>query len=222
MLKKKAVILLSGGLDSTTCMAIAKKLGYALYAISFSYGQKHSIELRAAKKIGKIFKAKKHLIVDIDLKIIGGSALTGSDISISKNDKIPTTYVPARNTIFLSYALAWAEVLKADNIFIGANQVDYSGYPDCRNEYLKAYECMANLATKRGVAGEKIKIIAPLLNLTKAEIIKKGTALNVDYSLTHSCYFPTKVGFACAKCESCILRKKGFKEAKISDPTIYE
>ncbi|MFC1813568.1 7-cyano-7-deazaguanine synthase QueC [Thermodesulfobacteriota bacterium] len=225
---KKAVILSSGGLDSTTVMAIAKADGYEIYSLSFSYGQRHAAELEAAKKVAKAIGAKKHLVIDIDLKLIGGSALT-DDIEVPKDrdedemsGEIPVTYVPARNTIFLSYALGWAEVLGASDIFIGVNAVDYSGYPDCRPEFIAAFENLANLATKVGVEGQsKIKIWTPLIHLTKAEIIKKGTELGVDYGITLSCYDPTLVGEACGHCDSCLLRQKGFKEAHIDDPTKY-
>ncbi|WDN87782.1 7-cyano-7-deazaguanine synthase [Desulfosarcina sp. BuS5] len=227
--KRKAVILSSGGLDSTTVMYLVKNQGYAIYSLSFNYGQRHKHELNAAKRLANIIGASKHLVLNIELDKIGGSALT-DNIDVPKIDKkpgydneIPVTYVPARNTIFLSYALAWAEVLGASNIFIGVNALDYSGYPDCRPEYIKAYEKMANLATRTGVEGTtKIKIVTPLINLTKAEIIKKGIALGIDYSLTHSCYDPSIYGKACGLCESCKLRERGFREAGIEDPTIYE
>ena len=225
---KKAVVLSSGGLDSTTVMAIAKNEGYLIYSLSFSYGQRHFVELEAAKKIAEIIGVEKHLVLNLDLKKIGASALT-DNIDVPKNrsevgisDDIPVTYVPARNTIFLSHALAWAEVIKTPYIFIGVNAIDYSGYPDCRPEYIKAFEKMANLATKAGVKGiSKIRINTPLLNLSKAQIIKKGIELGVDYSLTHSCYDPNPEGVACGQCDSCILRKNGFKEASIKDPTEY-
>ena len=225
---KKAVVLLSGGLDSTTTLAIARDEGYDTYAMSFRYGQRHTVELQFAEKVARVFGVKQHTIVDIDLRIFGGSALT-ADIEVPKDrvasemgDSIPITYVPARNTIFLSYALAWAEVLGADTIFIGANAIDYSGYPDCRPEYIDAYQKMANLATQAGVEGKTtLKIRAPLINKTKAEIIRIGTALGVDYSLTLSCYDPDAEGRACGGCDSCLLRKRGFKEAGISDPTRY-
>lgn len=225
---KKAIVLLSGGLDSTTTLAIAKKLGFEVYAMTFRYGQRHAIEIARAKKIGKAFKAVRHMIVDIDLRVFGGSALTG-DMDVPKSrsagemgGNIPVTYVPARNTIFLSFALAWAEVLKVSDIFIGVNAVDYSGYPDCRPEYIEAYRKMANLATKQAVEGHsEIKIHTPLINLSKAEIIKKGISLGVDYSMTLSCYDPGKTGKACGACDSCRLRKKGFLEAGITDLTHY-
>src|SRR4030067_1082267 len=213
-MSKKAVVLSSGGIDSTTAMVIAKAEGYEIYSLSFNYGQRHSFELKKASEIAKFFNAKEHLIIDIDLRKIGGSALT-SDIEIPKSliynlqSSIPITYVPARNTIFLSLALAWAEVLGAEDIFIGANAIDYSGYPDCRPEYIKAFEKMANLATKAGVEGKShIKIHTPLINLTKGEIIKKGISLGVDYSLTSSCYSPDKDGNPCGLCDSCQFRLK--------------
>lgn len=226
--EKKAVILSSGGLDSTTVIAIAKSEGYLIYSLSFSYAQRHFVELEAAKKIAEIIGVEKHLVINLDLNKIGGSALTDS-IDVPKNmneeafsDDIPVTYVPARNTIFLSYALAWAEVIKSSDIFIGVNAVDYSGYPDCRPEYIEAFEKMANLATKAGVEGlTRIKINTPLLNMSKARIIEKGIELGVDYSLTHSCYDPNPDGVACGQCDSCILRKKGFKEAGLKDPIKY-
>jgi 7-cyano-7-deazaguanine synthase len=226
-LNKKAVVLLSGGIDSSTTLAIAKHQGFEVYAISFHYGQRHQIELEAAKRIAASSDVKKHLIMTIDLAAIGGSALTANfevpkDRDIQKmSHEIPITYVPGRNIIFLSLALAWAEVLVAYDIFIGANAIDFSGYPDCRPEFLKAYEQMANLGTKAGAEGNKISIHAPLIKLTKAEIIQKGMELGIDYSLTLSCYDPSSDGKACGKCDSCLLRKKGFEEAGIADPTIY-
>ena len=227
-MSKKAVVLSSGGIDSTTAMVIAKAEGYEIYSLSFNYGQRHSFELKKASEVANFFNAKEHLIIDIDLRKIGGSALT-SDIEIPKSliynlqSSIPITYVPARNTIFLSLALAWAEVLGAEDIFIGANAIDYSGYPDCRPEYIKAFEKMANLATKAGVEGKShIKIHTPLINLTKGEIIKKGISLGVDYSLTSSCYSPDKDGNPCGLCDSCHFRLKGFKEAGIKDPLTYK
>jgi len=227
-LKKKAVVLLSGGIDSTTTLAIAKNQGFEVYAISFRYGQRHYIELDAAKQIAAYSKVKRHLILEIDLKAIGGSALTSNrelpkDRHIEKiPQEIPITYVPGRNIIFLSLALAWAEVLGAYDIFIGANAIDFSGYPDCRPQFLAAYEKMANLGTKTGVEGKKINIHAPLIKSTKSQIIHKGIALGVDYSMTLSCYDPSAEGKACGKCDSCLLRKKGFQEAGIPDPTIYD
>lgn len=225
---KKAVILSSGGIDSTTTMAMAKAENYAIYSLTFNYGQRHTPELEAAKKVAHYFAAKKHLVISIDLRSIGGSALTDNiDVPKGRDDHairygIPVTYVPARNTIFLSYALAWAEVLQASDIFIGVNSIDYSGYPDCRPEFIAAYERLANLATKAAVEGKVImKIKTPLISMTKADIIKKGIELGVDYSLTHSCYDPSREGKACGRCDSCILRKKGFREAAIPDPTHY-
>jgi 7-cyano-7-deazaguanine synthase len=226
-LNEKAVVLLSGGIDSSTTLAIAKQQGFEVNAISFRYGQRHQIELEAAKRIATSLDVKKHLIMTVDLVAIGGSALTANleipkDRDIQKmSHEIPITYVPGRNIIFLSLALAWAEVLAAYNIFIGANAIDFSGYPDCRPEFLTAYEQMANLGTKSGAEGNKISIHAPLIKLTKAEIIQKGMELGIDYSLTLSCYDPSSDGKACGKCDSCLLRKKGFEEAGIPDPTIY-
>ncbi len=225
---KKAVVLLSGGLDSTTTLAIAHNEGYDTYAMSFRYGQRNAVELQCAKNIADALGVKQHTIVDINLRIFGASALT-ADIAVPKNrsdtemeDGIPITYVPARNTIFLSYGLAYAEVLGADTIFIGVNAMDYSGYPDCRPEYINAYQTMANLATQAGVEGKtQLTIRAPLMDKTKAEIIQIGAALGVDYSLTLSCYDPDAEGRACGGCDSCLLRKRGFKEAGIPDPTRY-
>jgi 7-cyano-7-deazaguanine synthase len=225
---RKAVVLSSGGIDSTTAMAIAKDEGFKIYSLSFFYGQRHAFELEAAQKVAKAIGVTKHLVINIDLKQIGGSSLT-DDIDVPKDRdeqemtrEIPVTYVPARNTIFLSFALAWAEVLKSSDIFIGVNAIDYSGYPDCRPEYIDAFERMANLATKAGVEGTtKIKIKTPLIRLTKAQIIQKGIELGVDYALTHSCYDPSPRGQACGRCDSCQLRKKGFKEAGVLDPTQY-
>lgn len=223
-MQKRAVVLLSGGLDSATCCAIAKEKSFEIYAMSFRYGQRHSVELEASKRIAQAFDIKAHQIVDIDLRVFGGSSLT-ADIEVPKNreetEDIPNTYVPARNTIFLSYAVAWAEVLQSTDIFIGVNAVDYSGYPDCRPEFIKAYTEMANLATKVGVNGKKLAIHTPLIDISKAEIIKKGISLGVDYSITHSCYDPSDSGLACGTCDSCILRKKGFLEAGVPDPTKY-
>jgi 7-cyano-7-deazaguanine synthase len=225
---KKAVVLSSGGLDSTTAMAIARYQGFEIYSLSFSYGQRHAFELEAAQKVADALGVNEHLVINIDLNKIGGSSLT-DDIDVPKERdeqamtrEIPVTYVPARNTIFLSFALAWAEVLESSDIFIGVNAVDYSGYPDCRPEYVDAFERMANLATKAGVEGiTKIRIRTPLIHLTKAQIIQKGMELGVDYALTHSCYDPSPQGLACGECDSCFLRKKGFKEADVKDPTKY-
>lgn len=226
--KPKAVVLLSGGLDSTTTLAIARDKGYDCYVMSFRYGQRNKVELQCAENIAKILGAKQHNIIEIDLQTFGKSALT-DNIDVPKgrsdaemDDGIPITYVPARNTIFLSYALAWAEVLTAEAIFIGVNAIDYSGYPDCRPEYIHAYQEMANLATQAGVEGKtQLTIQTPLLEKTKAEIISTGTALGVDYSRTLSCYDPDSEGSACGNCDSCHLRRKGFEDAGISDPTRY-
>ena len=222
------MVLSSGGLDSTTVMALAKHEGYEIYSLSFSYGQRHTHELSSAQKVAELFEAKEHLILNIDLHKIGGSALTDNiDVPKSRDAEemssgIPATYVPARNTIFLSHGLAWAEVLNASDIFIGVNAIDYSGYPDCRPEYIEAFETMANLATKASVEGRlKMRIRAPLLHLTKAQIIKRGIELGVDYAITHSCYDPSPEGLACGQCDSCILRRKGFEEAGVPDPTRY-
>ncbi|MCF6249079.1 MAG: 7-cyano-7-deazaguanine synthase QueC [Desulfobacula sp.] len=225
----KAVVLSSGGIDSTTAMAIAKSKGNDIYSLSFRYGQRHSVELEASKNVAKALGAISHKIIDIDLRQFGGSALT-DDISVPKHDSldqikyddIPITYVPARNTIFLSYAMAWAEVLKAAAIYIGVTAVDFSGYPDCRPEFISAFETMANLATKTGVTREAVlKIETPLIHLSKGEIIKTGTALGVDYSLTISCYDPDDEGRSCCHCDSCLHRIKGFEKAGIKDPTPY-
>jgi len=223
----KAVVLLSGGVDSTTVMAIAKAEGYEIYSLSFRYGQRHSVEVAAAEKIAAFCGARKHLVLDIDLRIMGASALT-DEIEVPKgrdegtmNTGIPVTYVPARNTIFLSYALAWAEVLGASDIFIGVNAVDYSGYPDCRPEYIAAFEYMANLATKAGVEGKtRIRIRAPLIHMSKAEIIGRGMEMDVDYGMTHSCYDPSPDGKACGQCDSCLVRKRRFRDAGIEDPAL--
>ncbi len=226
--KKRAIVLSSGGLDSTTAMAVARLEGYEIYSLSLRYGQRHAVELEAAERVAKALGAKQHLVIDIDLAKIGGSALT-DDIDVPKSrteqdmqKEIPVTYVPARNTIFLSYALAWAEVIRASDIFIGVSAVDYSGYPDCRAEYIEAFEHMANLATKAGVEGKtQITIRAPLIHMSKAEIIQKGIELGIDYSITHSCYDPSPEGRACGQCDSCLLRKKGFTKAGVPDPTPY-
>ncbi len=223
-MQKKAVILFSGGLDSTTCLAIAKTQGFLCYALSFDYGQRHRVELDVAKRTAAFYGVVEHKIVPLNLNAIGGSALVDDRLQIqdySGDNKIPTTYVPARNTVFLSIALGWAEVLGAFDIFIGANDVDYSGYPDCRPEYLHAFEQMANLATKAGVEGVRYKIHAPLLRLTKRDIIQQGMALGVDYSKTLSCYRADENARACGTCDSCTYRKKGFVELGITDPTHY-
>ncbi len=223
----KAVVLLSGGLDSSTVVAMATDQGLEVYALSFSYGQRHTAELEAAKVIANQFGLARHVIVDIDLRRFGGSALTDNiDVPKGRNtehmaSEIPLTYVPARNTIFLSYALAWAEVLGAGQIFIGVNAVDYSGYPDCRPEFIEAYERMANLATRAGVEGETpLRIETPLLTLSKAQIIHKGIALGVDYGQTTSCYDPLDSGAPCTECDACLLRARGFKDAGLSDPLV--
>lgn len=221
----KAIVLLSGGLDSTTTLAIAKSQGFDCYALSFDYGQKQNAELDSAVKIAKQFGAIEHRIMRISLSDIGGSALTDEKIDVpafKESDEIPITYVPARNTVFLSFALAWAEVLQAQNIFIGVNALDYSGYPDCRPEYIKAYEKMANLATKQGVEGQSIKIHTPLISLTKSQIIEKGLSLGIDYALTTSCYQANDKGEACGVCDACAYRKMGFEKANIADPTRYQ
>jgi 7-cyano-7-deazaguanine synthase len=221
---KKAVVLYSGGLDSTTCLAMARAEGFEPYAMSFSYGQRHSVELELAKRNARPMGAADHLVVEFDYRKIGGSALT-ADIDVPKEgvgSDIPVTYVPARNTIFLSFALGWAEVLGAFDIYIGVNALDYSGYPDCRPEYIAAFETMANLATRAGVERTgRFSIHTPLIHLTKAEIIRKGLELGVDYSRTHSCYDPTTEGLACGRCDSCRLRLKGFAEAGMVDPVKY-
>ncbi len=221
---KKAVVLYSGGLDSTTCLAIARAEGFEPYAMSFAYGQRHQAELKVARDYARHMGAQEHMLVDFDLRKIGGSALT-SAIEVPKDgvgSDIPVTYVPARNTIFLSFALGWAEVLQSFDIYIGVNALDYSGYPDCRPEYIAAFETLANLATKAAVEGAgKYRIHTPLINLTKAEIIRRGLELGVDYGKTHSCYDPTAEGLACGRCDSCRLRLKGFAEAGVQDPVAY-
>ena len=226
MTGKPAVVLLSGGLDSTTVLAIAKAEGYTPYALSFRYGQRHTVELEAAERVAAAQGVARHVIADINLRVFGGSALT-DDIAVPHHDSadelggddIPVTYVPARNTVFLSFALAWAETLGSSDIFIGVNALDYSGYPDCRPEYISAYEKMANLATKAGVEGtQHLKIHKPLIDLTKAQTIERGLALGVDYSLTHSCYDPDEQGLSCGTCDSCLLRRRGFAELGLEDP----
>ena len=228
MSRKSAIVLLSGGLDSATCLAIAKDRGFRALAMSFRYGQRHQVELAAAARVAEALGADHHRIVDIDLRAFGGSALT-ADIAVPKDrsdatmaEGVPITYVPARNTIFLSFALAWAEVEQAEDIFIGVNAVDYSGYPDCRPEFIASFEAMANLATKAAVEdGRKLTVHAPLIDMSKAEIIRTGVGLGVDYALTLSCYDPSTDGAACGHCDSCQLRRKGFADAGLPDPTRY-
>jgi 7-cyano-7-deazaguanine synthase len=225
--ESRAVVLLSGGLDSATALAIARSEGFQPYALSFRYGQRHVIELEASRRVAEALDVVEHVVVEFDLRVFGGSALT-ADVAVPKDrstvemgDGIPITYVPARNTIFLSFALAWAETLGASNIFIGVNALDYSGYPDCRPEYIHAFEQMANLATKAGVEGrQRLRIHTPLIELTKAQIIQRGLALGVDYGLTHSCYDPAQDGRPCGTCDSCLLRAKGFAEAGVADPAL--
>jgi len=225
--KKKAVVLLSGGIDSSTALAIARKEGFEPYVMSFNYGQRHVREIESARKIAESMHVSRMIVLDLDLRKIGGSALT-DEFMVPKNrpeqeiaQGIPVTYVPARNTIFLSYALGWAEVLGSHDIFIGVNALDYSGYPDCRPEFIQAFQNVANLATKDGVEGRYFTIHTPLIHMTKAEIIKTGKALGVDFSLTHSCYDPSPDGRACGSCDSCLIRRKGFREAGIPDPAHY-
>ncbi|MDF1761083.1 MAG: 7-cyano-7-deazaguanine synthase QueC [Coxiellaceae bacterium] len=223
-MSKKAVVLCSGGLDSTTCLAVAQSQGYDIYALSFDYGQRNKAELNAVKRQAEQFNANQHMIQPLNLRTMGHSALTDDSIDVpdySGDGEIPATYVPARNTMFLSIALGWAEVLDADAIFIGVSHVDFSGYPDCRPEYIQAFQTMANLATKRGVEGHPIKIITPIINLSKADTIKLGISLGVDYSQTVTCYAATDNGEACGRCDSCVLRKQGFEQAQIADPTMY-
>ncbi len=223
MSKAKAVILVSGGLDSTTVLAMAKNQGYDCYTLSFDYGQRHCSELLAAERTSKAMNAVEHKVVKLDLGTIGGSALTDTSIDVPEqlSEGIPVTYVPARNTVFMAIALGWAEVLGAQDIFIGVNAVDYSGYPDCRPEFVQAFEDMANLATKAGVEGNKLRIQAPLMKMSKSDIVQEGTKLGVDYSLTVSCYQADEEGRACGRCDSCRLRKIGFENAGMSDPTRY-
>jgi 7-cyano-7-deazaguanine synthase len=225
---RPAVVLLSGGLDSATAAAVARRDGFDVYALSFQYGQRHSAELEAAKRVASTIGVSEHRLIPIDLRVFGNSALT-DDIDVPKDrdeatmvEGIPITYVPARNTIFLSYALAWAEVLGSSDIFIGVNALDYSGYPDCRPEYIDAFQAMARLATKAGVEGHGVTIHVPLVDLTKAEIIRLGTSLDVNYGLTISCYDPDTTGRACGHCDSCLLRSRGFREAGVEDPTAYQ
>ncbi len=224
---QRAIVLLSGGIDSATTLAIARQEGYGSYALSFEYGQRHAIEIAAAKKLARQLGAAEHRVIALDLRSFGGSALTDA-VAVPKNRtaeeierEIAVTYVPARNTIFLSYALAWAEVSGARDIFIGVNAIDYSGYPDCRPEFIAQFERLANLATKAGVSSDWFRIHAPLIEMTKAQIIRKGAELGVDFALTHSCYDPAEDGAACAECDSCLLRAKGFAEAGVADPTRY-
>lgn len=226
---RKAIVLLSGGLDSATALAIAMHQGFEPYALSFRYGQRHAVELAAAHRVADAAGVSRHVVCDIDLRVFGGSALT-ADVEVPKHatadeidgDGIPTTYVPARNTVFLSFALAYAEVVGAADIFIGVNALDYSGYPDCRPEYIAAYEQMANLATRAGVEGTSLKIHTPLINLTKAATVELGTKLGVDYSLTFSCYDPDDAGRSCGHCDSCLLRLRGFADAGLDDPVSYQ
>lgn len=224
--RKPAVCLLSGGLDSSTCLALARREGYACYALSFDYGQRHRVELDAAARVAAAVGVEQHMVVRLGLDAIGGSALT-ADIAVPKGRDademahgIPVTYVPARNTIFLSYALAWAEVLESSDVFIGVNALDYSGYPDCRPEYIEAFERMGRLATAAGVGGGALRILAPLQHLSKAQIVRRGVALGLDYGLTHSCYAPSPDGRPCGRCDSCQLRAHGFAEAGIPDPAL--
>jgi 7-cyano-7-deazaguanine synthase len=224
MTSPKAVVLVSGGMDSATAGAVAREQGFELYALSFRYGQRHAAELEAAKRVAAWLGARHHVVLEFDLRAFGGSALTG-DLEVPKDTPlerigtgIPATYVPARNTIFLSFAMGWAEVLEAADIFIGANALDYSGYPDCRPEYIEAFERMASLATRAGVEGRRLRVHTPLIALTKAEIVKLGRRLGVDYGLTWSCYDPTPQGTPCGRCDACLLREKGFREAGMEDP----
>ena len=224
---KKAVVLLSGGLDSATTLAIAKSQGFACYCLTFDYGQRHRWEIEAAKKVAKSLGALEHRIFRLDLSQFGGSALTDENLPVPKGEdplkeEIPITYVPARNTVFLSLALAWAEVLPAYHIFIGVNALDYAGYPDCRPEFIEAFEKVANLGTKEGVEGRPFRIETPIIHCTKKEIIEKGLSLGVDFRLTHSCYEPDEQGRPCGSCASCQLRKKGFEELGIPDPLLYQ
>jgi len=224
---KRAVVLLSGGIDSATTLAIALTEGYQAYALSFDYGQRHQIEMQAACHVANALGAKEHRVAKIDMRVFGGSALT-DDLAVPKQRSkiqiaqgIPVTYVPARNTIFLAYALAWAEVIPANDIFIGVNAIDYSGYPDCRPEFVEAFETLANLGTKAGVEGRRFQIHTPLIKFSKADIVRKSVELGVDLSFTHSCYDPSPEGLACGECDSCLLRLKGFREAGIQDPIRY-
>jgi len=224
---KRAVVLLSGGIDSTTTLAIAMAEGYEAYALSFNYGQRHQIEVEAARRVANSLGSEEHRVAKIDLRIFGGSALT-DDVEVPKQRSeteiahgIPVTYVPARNTIFLAYALAWAEVISVNHIFLGVNAIDYSGYPDCRPEFIKAFQTLANVGTKAGIEGARLQIHTPLITLSKSEIIGKASELGVDLGLTHSCYDPSPESLACGECDSCLLRLKGFREAGIEDPIRY-
>jgi 7-cyano-7-deazaguanine synthase len=221
---KKAVILLSGGLDSVTVLAMAKEQGFECYTLSFNYGQRHDVELVAAQKLSKQVGAVEHKVITIDLRSIGGSALTDTNIDVPEQIEggIPVTYVPARNTVFLSIALGWAEVLSAQAIFVGVNAVDYSGYPDCRPQFIEAFEHLASVATKASIEGQKLSIRAPLINMTKADIIQQGIRLGIDYSQTISCYQADSQGHACGRCDSCRFRQQGFEQAGITDPTLYQ
>lgn len=220
---KRAVVLVSGGLDSATVLAIARAEGFACHALSFAYGQRHAAELEAARAVVRAFGAAEHRVMPIDLAAFGGSALTDPGIAVPEvpTSGIPVTYVPARNTVFLALALAWAEVLGVHDLFIGVNAVDYSGYPDCRPEFIAAFEALANLATRAGVEGTRFRVHTPLIDLSKAEIIRRGLALGVDYSITMSCYQPDPTGAACGRCDSCRLRREGFHAAGVNDPTRY-
>ncbi len=224
MSKPKAVVLFSGGLDSTTVLAMAQQQGFECYTLSFDYGQRHRIELQTAERTSRLMGAAEHKVVQLDLGTIGGSALTDMSIAVPEEatEGIPITYVPARNTVFLSIALGWAEVLDASDIFVGVNAVDYSGYPDCRPAYIEAFETLANLATRAGVEGQHLSVHAPLIQLTKADIVRKGTELGVDYSATVSCYQADGDGKACGRCDSCRLRRQGFVDANLPDPTRYQ
>ena len=224
----KAVCLLSGGIDSSTCLGVARREGFECYALSFDYGQRHRIELQAAARVAEFFGAREHRIIPVDLRAFGSSALTADDLAVPKHRSaaemtqgIPVTYVPARNTIFLAFALAWAEVLECSDIFIGVNAIDYSGYPDCRPEFIDAFERLANLATKSGVEGSRMRIHTPLIKLSKAEIVRLGASAGLDFALTHSCYDPDQGGRPCGQCDSCLLRLKGFQEAGLRDPLRY-
>jgi 7-cyano-7-deazaguanine synthase len=224
----KAVCLLSGGIDSSTCLGVARREGFECYALSFDYGPRHRIELQAAARVAEFFGAREHRIIPVDLRAFGSSALTADDLAVPKHRSaaemtqgIPVTYVPARNTIFLAFALAWAEVLECSDVFIGVNAIDYSGYPDCRPEFIDAFERLANLATKSGVEGSRMRIHTPLIKLSKAEIVRLGASAGLDFALTHSCYDPDQGGRPCGQCDSCLLRRKGFQEAGLRDPLRY-